>query len=397
MKALRFLLLAACMALTSALHAQTATLVPYGATWRYLDDGSDQGTDWRAPAFVDTGWASGPGQLGYGDGDEATVTGYIDTDPVTAGTQKNATTYFRTTVHVPDPTQFISLRLTLRHDDAGAVFINGTEVARTANLAAGAAYDTFATSGSADNATQTWTLAPTLLVAGANTIAVEIHQVDAASADISFDLRLTGVSDVTRGPYLQRNNDSGVTIRWRTQTATDSVVRTGTVQGVLTGSTSDATVTTEHKVRVDGLQPDTKYFYSVGSTGTTLEGDDAEHYFKTAPMPGADRPMRVWVLGDAGTANSGQRAVRDAYYGSAAYQFNDMVLLLGDNAYNTGTDAEYQSALFDIYPTVLRQSPVWSCLGNHETAQDRDGVYPGVAYFDKIGRASCRERVSPYV
>ena len=50
-----------------------ATYVPMGATWKYLDNGSNQGTAWRAPAFGDAAWASGPAQLGYGDGDEATV------------------------------------------------------------------------------------------------------------------------------------------------------------------------------------------------------------------------------------------------------------------------------------------------------------------------------------
>ena len=168
------------MAAAGASQAQTVTIIPYGATWRYLDDGSDQGTAWRAPAFADAAWASGPGQLGYGDLDEATVTGFIDTDPIATGVQKNATTYFRTTVNVPDPTQFISAKLTLLYDDSGAVFINGTQVARTANLAANAAFNTFATSASADNATQTWILPPSVFVAGVNTVAVEIHQESAA-------------------------------------------------------------------------------------------------------------------------------------------------------------------------------------------------------------------------
>jgi hypothetical protein len=189
-------------------------------------------------------------------------------------------------------------------------------------------------------------------------------------------------AQLSRGPYLQMNNQSGVTIRWRTATATNSVVRTGSLPGALDTTTSSAALTTEHEIRVNGLQPDTKYFYSIGSTAATLAGGDANHFFMTAPVPGTDHPMRVWVLGDAGTADSGQRAVRDAYYGSAAYHFNDMMLLLGDNAYDTGTDAEYQASLFDVYPGVLAQSPVWSCLGNHETAQDRSGIYSGVPYFD---------------
>ncbi|NOQ21507.1 MAG: hypothetical protein GQ565_02495, partial [Candidatus Aegiribacteria sp.] len=49
------------------------TLVNPGADWKYLDDGSDQGTSWREVGFNDTLWTAGPAQLGYGDGDEATI------------------------------------------------------------------------------------------------------------------------------------------------------------------------------------------------------------------------------------------------------------------------------------------------------------------------------------
>src|SRR5688572_10049080 len=52
----------------------SVTLIPRGATWKYLDDGSNQGSAWKEPGFVDTTWSFGPGELGYGDSDEATVT-----------------------------------------------------------------------------------------------------------------------------------------------------------------------------------------------------------------------------------------------------------------------------------------------------------------------------------
>jgi len=48
-------------------------LVSQGSVWKYLDTGIDQGTAWREPAFDDTGWLAGPAQLGFGDGDEATL------------------------------------------------------------------------------------------------------------------------------------------------------------------------------------------------------------------------------------------------------------------------------------------------------------------------------------
>src|SRR5439155_913020 len=45
------------------------TLIPVGSTWRYLDNGSNQGTAWRSVSFDDSAWKSGAAQLGYGDGD----------------------------------------------------------------------------------------------------------------------------------------------------------------------------------------------------------------------------------------------------------------------------------------------------------------------------------------
>jgi hypothetical protein len=48
--------------------------------------------------------------------------------------------------------------------------------------------------------------------------------------------------------------------------------------------------------------------------------------------------------------------------------------MLGDNAYDFGTDAEYQLAVFETYPTLLRNTLLWSTLGNHETyGPDLDG------------------------
>src|SRR5688572_11176669 len=55
------------------LPAQTpVTLVSTGATWRYLDDGSNQQAAWREPDFSDSEWDFGPAELGFGENDEAT-------------------------------------------------------------------------------------------------------------------------------------------------------------------------------------------------------------------------------------------------------------------------------------------------------------------------------------
>ena len=43
--------------------AVARTLVPTGSVWKYLDNGSDQGTAWIAPGFDDSAWAAGPAEL----------------------------------------------------------------------------------------------------------------------------------------------------------------------------------------------------------------------------------------------------------------------------------------------------------------------------------------------
>ncbi|MDP6679984.1 MAG: hypothetical protein QGG72_13935, partial [Verrucomicrobiota bacterium] len=48
------------------------TFIAAGSEWRYLDNGSNQGTRWSARLFNDSKWESGPAQLGYGDNDEKT-------------------------------------------------------------------------------------------------------------------------------------------------------------------------------------------------------------------------------------------------------------------------------------------------------------------------------------
>src|SRR5687767_9033882 len=176
-------------------------------------------------------------------------------------------------------------------------------------------------------------------------------------------------ASLMRGPYLQNGTPNSAVVRWRTDSPTDTVVRFGSTPNNLNQIRSDSAATTEHELNLTGLTQDTLYYYSVGSSTETLAGNDAEHYFITFPAIGAATRARVWVLGDAGTQNANQAAVRDAYYGftSAPAKHTDLWLMLGDNAYQSGTDDEYQAAVFNMYPTMLRKSVLFSTLGNHET------------------------------
>jgi hypothetical protein len=172
-------------------------LVPLGSVWKYRDDGSDQGLFWRLLTFNDSAWASGPAELGYGDGDEATL--------INGGPADNhfITTYFRHAFNVPDPTSYTNLFLRLRRDDGAVVYLNATEIFRSNMPDGGVTYTTpaaSAVSGAAETAFFGTSVSPARLRPGTNVLAVEVHQANPTSSDVSFDLELAGNVTVANAP-----------------------------------------------------------------------------------------------------------------------------------------------------------------------------------------------------
>lgn len=170
------------------------TIVPAGATWKYLDKGTDQGTAWRSPNFNDTTWTNGVAQFGYGNGDEKTVVSFGGN-----ATNKYVTTYFRKQFVVDNAPCIESLTLKMVIDDGAAVYLNGTNVLNYQFTASGG-FNLLASATQPSSAEDTWfsfPVNPAVLVNGANTLAVEIHQAAANSSDISFDLQLIGMESTT--------------------------------------------------------------------------------------------------------------------------------------------------------------------------------------------------------
>jgi hypothetical protein len=145
---------------------------------------------------------------------------------------------------------------------------------------------------------------------------------------------------------------------------------------------SNATVSTEHEVSVTGLTQDTKYFYQIGTTTVNIPSD-AETFFKTALPAGTTNEFTAWVTGDFGDGTSGQTAVKQAYKTYAANVANnipggkaDFWLWLGDNAYPNGTAGEYTSKVFNVYPEILKNTPLFPSVGNHDYANHGDVFAP---------------------
>lgn len=196
---------------------------------------------------------------------------------------------------------------------------------------------------------------------------------------------------VTRGPYLQTGTPTSIVLRWRTDWPSDSRVVYGTSLGHLADQVSSQSPTKEHEIQLSNLLPDTKYYYAVGSGTAILAGDDPRYFFVTAPGPGTEKPVRVWILGDSGTADPNAVAVRNAYFQRIGNNYTDLCLMLGDNAYPAGSDTAYQKAVFEMYPSLLRQTVLWPTIGNHDLfradSTTQSGPYFNIFTLPRLGEA----------
>ncbi len=186
---------------------EATLLIQKGSTWAYRDDGTDQGTAWRAATFNDGSWKRGLARLGYGGDGEKTTLGF-GPDPQ----RKFVTTYFRQQFMVGDKRQVKSLVLRLLRDDGAVVYLNGTEALRD-NMPAQPAAITRSTlaprlvGGADEHRFREFTLDATPLVDGTNMLAVELHQWNPASSDISLDLDLYGLPPRSAPPEFSGSVD----------------------------------------------------------------------------------------------------------------------------------------------------------------------------------------------
>ncbi len=353
-------------------NAQTTTLIPTNSSWKYLDNGSNQGTAWRATTIDETGWLQGNAQLGYGDGDEATVVSYGSNS-----SNKYITTYFRKTFSVADASQFINYTLNVKRDDGVAVFVNGTEVYRN-NLAANASSTTLATLASDDGGTfQTSSLPAGTFVTGSNTIAVEIHQNAANSSDISFDLELIGNITAPPVPTAQKhirwgttkNPLEGLTISWTNSTsATTDQIKWGYTTAYEKGTTNVASragyAAATNKffsfTFPEVLTPNTTIYYSlydsVSSTWT------AQKTYTTSPALNTNT-FSFAAIGDSRTNVGVWNTISNLANGK-----NPAFVVFNGDIVDTGSSASQWDAWFDNGTNLIANKLILHAQGNHDVA-----------------------------
>ena len=236
-------------------------------------------------------------------------------------------------------------------------------------------------------------------------------------------LALTGANPeppMARLPYVQASSPSRIHVLWRTDGPIRPVVRWGSHPGRLDRVVpKDAVViraslgskdqpiperwaalrtpenlalprlhsapvgTFQYEARIDGLEPDAVGYYAIFDGDRRLTPESEEHRFRTQPKAGTVRPYRFWVLGDSGTGREAQRAVHRGMLDWVRRDGRplDFWIHVGDMAYGTGRDVEFQSRFFESYAETLRHLVCWPAMGNHEghTSKGSTGIGP---YYD---------------
>lgn len=193
------------------------------------------------------------------------------------------------------------------------------------------------------------------------------------SNNFTFDSSCSGSESTPSRLLLQQLSDTSVIVKWRGD-ATAACIGTSP-DNMTTEVVATDTGGGHREALFTDLAAQTTYYYSVGAAATAPVGQQ----FRTAPAPGSlpeDGNTRLWLIGDSGTGGDDER---EEHEGEALMVLAgmekfvatdgepvDLFLMLGDNAYEVGSDFNHQQAVFETYPALLKTVGVWPTIGNHE-------------------------------
>ncbi|MCK9426186.1 MAG: CotH kinase family protein [Ignavibacteriaceae bacterium] len=159
------------------------TIITKGDLWKYLVPASEPSSTWRFLGFDDAQWKSGASGFGFGDSDDATIV-----------SQTNAI-YIRKTFTVTDIGNIDTAFLHVDYDDAFVAYLNGMEIAR-ANIGtkgvppvytqtASTNHEAVMYLGGSPDAFRVANIR-SLLKVGENVLAMQVHNINATSSDLTL-------------------------------------------------------------------------------------------------------------------------------------------------------------------------------------------------------------------
>ncbi len=180
------------LAIFFRLNAQTAIdhwemIVKANDNWRYHIGLTAPPADWFEPNFDDSSWAEGPGGFGYGDDDDGTI---INT---------TSSVYLRINFDVQDLAQIEKAILLCDYDDAFVAYLNGQEIGRRGVSGYPPAYNQYADAQHEallyegqypDELSFNKDQLSNFLFNGQNTLAIQVHNINTTSSDLSSNFYL---------------------------------------------------------------------------------------------------------------------------------------------------------------------------------------------------------------
>jgi len=159
------------------------TIINWGDNWHYYSGLSGAPpANWNSAEFNDASWAEGPGGFGYGDSDDATII------------QPTISLFIRKYFIIDDVENISKVLFHIDYDDAFVAYLNGKEIAR-ANIGTVGVQPAYnETASNYREATIYGGGIPeeyvidgwdSLLATGENVLAVQIHNYDITSSDMS--------------------------------------------------------------------------------------------------------------------------------------------------------------------------------------------------------------------
>jgi hypothetical protein len=189
---------------------------------------------------------------------------------------------------------------------------------------------------------------------------------------------------ITKGPWMQHVTPTSAIVRVEVDPPAPVTLEVGmsSVVGSTDAGAGSVIESTEvralHTILVKGLEPATRYPFTVRVRGTPRYGA-----ITTAPRENSGDAFRFLVYGDNRSDDASHGAVVRAMVAAAS----SFLVNTGDLVERGGSATQWQT-FFDIEAPLMRERPVFSCVGNHELT---DGA--GIEYVRYLGPAELPKAV----
>ncbi len=184
-------------------------------------------------------------------------------------------------------------------------------------------------------------------------------------------LALLAAPTLIRGPVIVGTSPDQAFITWETsESQSNGTVRFGSAAGVYTGSVQDPANSENHHVTLSGLLPGATYHFAIDSD---VNHEDSR--FTTAPAAGTRPSFKFGLYGDNRTQAAPHQAVVQALQAEGPLAF---LIQTGDMAENLNPLANGWDIFFALEHDLLRTTPLFPTVGNHETL---DGLKHWAEFF----------------